>query len=132
MVESEVIQALRRVEQAVAERAPYEAAMIALEACAALPDADIAAQAIAEWRVTLALHYERPAVECERGLLALRALDISLRDRAAKTLAVCAVHAALARRYLPSLVAELEREQDDEVIARMLRTARRMRDGLTL
>ena len=128
MVESEVVQALQRVEQAVAARVSYDTAMAALRECDDMPSSDVAAQAIAEWRVTLALHYERPAQECESALLKLLALELSLVDRASKTLAVCSMYPTLAKRYLLPLIADLEPESQDIVLARILLAARQLRD----
>lgn len=132
MVESEVgsaVSALEAIEQAVASRAPYEQIVAALDACAAGPDAESVSQAIAEWRVTAALHYERSVSECEEALLQFLKLDLSLVDSASKRLAVCATHLELADRYLPPLIAELEAAPHDQAVNQMLATAYELRQS---
>lgn len=128
---SAVLDALRRVDLAMARRASYAELMDAVAACEALPDAEEFAAGIAQRRLTVVTIRNRQDDEVEAALLGYLAVAPTLADRALSTLAICADYPALAARYFDPLVAELEASLPDKVIARALGSAYNLRERLT-
>lgn len=126
---SELEQALERVDDMQAVFAPYEEILTALDACERLPGAEQFLPGIWQRRVGVLSRYDRPDEERARVLDKYLARDEPLQWRAGCIVGCCADRPELARRYLLSVIAELEAASGtDPVLDRMLVDLRICRD----
>lgn len=84
----------------------------ALDAVLALPGGELAAGRVANERALMVTHHNRDDAEAERVLeqIAPVLATFALRDRASAVSLVCVGRPALAEKYMPALIAELEED----------------------
>lgn len=102
-------EALLRADRLVAQKVPYEQFVAALDRCRELPGADAVLAGIAQRRLGITSLYQRDIGETEQALEWLLQVTPDPIARASSAIPSCIRFPELARRYLPTIVAELER-----------------------
>lgn len=95
----------------VAQKAPFEQVIKALDDCVARPDTEIPRTAIEHRRVLTYCHYERPVEEVISVLDSYLAIQNDLLERADTVSLACASFPELIPKYLDPVIADLESAQ---------------------
>lgn len=134
----EVSAGLEVVRMLIVGRRSYEEMTEALDAVLELPGSEMAAGLIANRRLLMVSHYGRDDAEAERVLAQVAPVlaTFPVQERAESISALCAGRTALAEKYVPALIAELEEElrrspepEGEMVLAGIKRGLERTRGG---
>jgi hypothetical protein len=108
----EVSAGLEIVRWLLVGRRPYEELSEALDAVLELSGGELAAGLVANRRLILVSHHDRDDAEAERVLAQVAPIlaTFSVQERAEAVSALCVGRPALAEKYVPPLIAELEEE----------------------
>jgi hypothetical protein len=128
---------MKDVRRLMAMRWPYEDVVAALDALAATPSADPTVPLAIAWeRFALANVYDRDDAERERVIRETAPViaSVPLQHRASSIASLCSGRLALAERYIPPLVDELEEElrrspdaEGEQILAGIKRVLERTR-----
>jgi hypothetical protein len=126
------------VRMLIVGRRSYEEVSEALDAVMDLPGGELAAGLVANERILLVNHRVQDDAEAERVLTAVAPVlaTFSVRDRASAVSLACSGRPALAEKYIPPLIAELEEElranpdmEGEATLAGIKRNLERTRTG---
>lgn len=109
---SPALDALRLVDGLVKQHASYDEFIAALERCRQLPGAELLLPGIAQRKLSITTMFSRGLEDTEQALVWLLEVTPDPVARASSALVPCRRFPDLARRYLPTVLQDLEREAD--------------------